>query len=69
MWKTIKDAKVISKNIDINFLLSEVERKITEIKHTQEREQTVEDNVQKFIKLRAEYTKNPSFSDNLIFSK
>ena len=30
------------------------------IKHAQERKQTVEDNVQKLIELRAEYSKNPS---------
>ena len=30
------------------------------IKHAQEREQTVEDNIQKLIELRAEYMKNPS---------
>ena len=30
------------------------------IKHTQERKQIVEDNIQKLIELRAEYTKNPS---------
>ena len=30
------------------------------IKHALEREQTVEDNIQKLIELRAEYMKNPS---------